>query len=402
MLMGGFPCPDLTKAAQHGGQRGLCGRQSVLFYIIPVACWYLQHLRPDLRIATMVENAGTMLDHFRIAIMRAIGCTANNQSVLMDSADWGDFPRLRMFLANLPANDLGPKPARRPAVWDPGWSFRPDGDKPPLMRSRKGPPDMQPSIFQCHPTHCEYDTRHASEWMHGPWSSIEWRIKQVLPAHLHRAFDIVCRWQTRTSPEHEREATKYADWVRTEGPAHGIRYPSLGERVRSTGRPDYLLSLGLSDWDLFQATGNYFDPDAVRRRLTRPLRAAIAHGYGLPPAKDPPGLFEDYCTLVRHVSRTQYCLQDSPFPDDLHEWLVTGSPPAPICPSVLSGLHGGAPASPGPPGHTRYQPPPDPSPGSADLDPHIALTPEAVDRLATGTPARALLPQTAQAGRAGP
>ena len=71
----------------------------------------------------------------------------------------------------------------------------------------------------------------------------------------------------------------YSDWLLREGPGHGIRFPTLAERVRSTGRPDYLNGLRLSNYDLFQATGNYFDPDA---QVSCAVAAGLCPDHGLP------------------------------------------------------------------------------------------------------------------------
>ena len=46
----------------------------------------------------------------------------------------------------------------------------------------------------------------------------------------------------------------------------GIRTPNARERARATGMGGYLEGLGLTERQLFDATGNIFDKDAVKVR----------------------------------------------------------------------------------------------------------------------------------------
>ena len=147
LVVGGSPCQDLTYAGPYRGQLGLCGSRSCHFYAIPVCMWALQHMRPDIRIFGVVENAASMRPEYRTAILEALGCRDPGQAVDMDAKEWSLFPRHRYYFSTFPGNQdtgpeslLGPLPAKRTGIADPGWAFHPDGDKPPLLRARSGPP----------------------------------------------------------------------------------------------------------------------------------------------------------------------------------------------------------------------------------------------------------------------
>ena len=68
-------------------------------------------------------------------------------------------------------------------------------------------------------------------------------------------------------PERERKADVTAQWMHENGTQLGFRAPNAGERARAFGMGQYLESLGLSEKDLFDATGNMFDKDALFVRV---------------------------------------------------------------------------------------------------------------------------------------
>ena len=77
-------------------------------------------------------------------------------------------------------------------------------------------------------------------------------------------------------------------------------------------------SLGLDDYDLFNATGSYFDPEALVVRIGAPLtrllrgdpemiQAAATH------FPDPVELWHQYRDLAARLTREGIPLQDSPW-----------------------------------------------------------------------------------------
>eukprot|EP00972_Heterocapsa_arctica_P094103 13879333-Heterocapsa_arctica.AAC.1 len=52
---------------------------------------------------------------------------------------------------------------------------------------------------------------------------------------------------------------------------------------------DYLASLGLSERDLFDATGNMFDPDSLLARVACPLHSWLTGGHSAPAVPANPG-----------------------------------------------------------------------------------------------------------------
>ena len=76
-VIAGSPCQDLTPAGPLKGLLGLTGPCSSLFYYVHVILWLLQMNYPLELIRFLLENAGTMLEIHRKAILRALGLNAD-------------------------------------------------------------------------------------------------------------------------------------------------------------------------------------------------------------------------------------------------------------------------------------------------------------------------------------
>ena len=76
-VIAGSPCQDLTPAGPFKGLLGLTGPCSSFFYYVHVILWLLQMNYPIELIRFLLENAGTMLDIHRKAILRALGLNAD-------------------------------------------------------------------------------------------------------------------------------------------------------------------------------------------------------------------------------------------------------------------------------------------------------------------------------------
>ena len=76
-VIAGSPCQDLTPAGPLKGLLGLTGPCSSLFYYVHVILWFLQMNYPLELIRFLLENAGTMLEIHRKAILRALGLNAD-------------------------------------------------------------------------------------------------------------------------------------------------------------------------------------------------------------------------------------------------------------------------------------------------------------------------------------
>ena len=76
-VIAGSPCQDLTPAGPLKGLLGLTGPCSSLFYYVHVILWLLQMNYPTELIRFLLENAGTMLEIHRKAILRALGLDAD-------------------------------------------------------------------------------------------------------------------------------------------------------------------------------------------------------------------------------------------------------------------------------------------------------------------------------------
>ena len=72
----------------QGGARGLCGDCCCNFYAVPLAAWCMQKLRLELRIHTVVENAGSMMPIFKQEFLRALNVTDDSRAQPVDSGQW--------------------------------------------------------------------------------------------------------------------------------------------------------------------------------------------------------------------------------------------------------------------------------------------------------------------------
>ena len=73
VIIGGSPCQQLTRAGRHGGKEGLCGDDSWNFYVFPLILHAANQARPDVEVHVTVENAGSMMEKFKLAIIGALG-----------------------------------------------------------------------------------------------------------------------------------------------------------------------------------------------------------------------------------------------------------------------------------------------------------------------------------------
>ena len=96
-----------------------------------------------------------------------------------------------------------------------------------------------------------------------------------------------------------------ARWLSQQGGTVGARPPNGRERARSYGAiGEYLLSLGLTESELIDATGNMFDPDSLLDRIAGPVRQflqghPILRAQFLPPIE----IFRISETISQQVSR---------------------------------------------------------------------------------------------------
>ena len=119
-VIAGSPCQDLTPAGPLKGLLGLTGPCSSLFYYVHVILWLLQMNYPLELIRFLLENAGTMLEIHRKAILRALGLNADlhPDHFRVDPKNTHGIKRNRFYFRNyqdcakvpktvvLPANDL--------------------------------------------------------------------------------------------------------------------------------------------------------------------------------------------------------------------------------------------------------------------------------------------------------
>ena len=111
LIVAGSPCVQLTIAGASRGRQGLCGQDSVHFFVVPVVRWAILRVRPDLCVHVVVENAASMLPLHRDAILEALGgLSARTHLLALDSQEWAHMPRHRFYFSTLPVADDGRRP----------------------------------------------------------------------------------------------------------------------------------------------------------------------------------------------------------------------------------------------------------------------------------------------------
>ena len=161
-------------------------------------------------------------------------------------------------------------PAATAPPWDTGWKrcLGATDPMPAMTRCNPRSPEVAaPSAYQVGPKHllCDQST------VVGQLTTGQLRrhIQGLLPRHLRPAWEWLASERTIGSPA---EVEPLAAWIATEGATHGVRTPNAQERARAMGIDDYMHSLGLSDIDSYNATGNAFDGSALLSRIEEPLK----------------------------------------------------------------------------------------------------------------------------------
>ena len=114
------PCQHLTCCGSGRGIPGVCGRDSYLFYAVPITAWLAERLRPGVLVQVMNENAGSMRDEHRLTMRSALGVRAKRAaSQVVNPAAWTAFTRNRTLISTLPTAPTT-TPPRRPCPWEEG------------------------------------------------------------------------------------------------------------------------------------------------------------------------------------------------------------------------------------------------------------------------------------------
>ena len=116
-------------------------------------------------------------------------------------------------------------------------------------------------------------------------------IINTMPPHVREGFRgiMASRGPTRSGardPDRERKADATAQWMHENGAPLGFWAPKASERARAFGMGQYLTGLSLSEKELFDATGNMFDKDALLVRIGCPIKRWVS-GEPMPPRANP-------------------------------------------------------------------------------------------------------------------
>ena len=122
LVVTGTPCGQLSKVRGDFGLLGVCGRDSVLFYVVPVMVWTMQRWGPDIYVHVgCLENAGSALGVHKDGMMWALGWLGVEGRLWRRSTRrWSHAPRDRVYLATMPLRPVGAEPARRREPWERG------------------------------------------------------------------------------------------------------------------------------------------------------------------------------------------------------------------------------------------------------------------------------------------
>ena len=113
IVVAGSPCQDLTSAGPFQGLLGLTGPCSSMFYYVHIILWILQMNYPIELIRFLLENAGTMLEIHRKAILKALGLNPQTppDHFRVDPKFSHGIKRNRFYFRNYPDRETVPKAA---------------------------------------------------------------------------------------------------------------------------------------------------------------------------------------------------------------------------------------------------------------------------------------------------
>lgn len=308
LVVAGPPCVQLTPAAPCGCPVGVCGRESVAAFAIPLISAAAAAVRTD-----VVENAGSLQQVHRAALGTLAGVPAERLADLaprIDAGEWSPSPPPCTFFSTLPP---GPwqQPRHGGGVWEEDWRRVGSGTMPKMMRSR--------TVVDGRPTGPAYQRR--------PPNMVGARVRAAMPHDLRAGWDAVVQGAFQGPASYA--ALQAATWLTAHGPGMGIRTPSVVERARGLGIGANMASLGLADTVAYDAQGNSFDYRALSLRIGHGIRAWLA-GCSLPPTAWPDAaelarLFQD---LRSGVLAGVGPLAEGPFPEDVAARVLAGAPRA--------------------------------------------------------------------------
>ena len=184
LIVGGFPCIDLTKIGALKGALGVVGLRSHLIFSMALMYWIAKTKRPGIHVAMIVENVSPMLDVHKDAIKEIMGDIPSDHAPVLDASRWTVAPRKRIWFATFPPANAEDEMqfTRLPLPWDPGWAPLPGGQTPTWTRQRPGPLGG-PSRYQTHPKHILGHRDAGSRWFLGSPDDVERRISTLLAQH---------------------------------------------------------------------------------------------------------------------------------------------------------------------------------------------------------------------------
>ena len=124
LVVTGTPCRQLSKARGDFGILGVCGKDSVLFYVVPVIVGKMQEWRPDVYVHVgCLENAGSTVEVHRDGMLWALGGLGVERRLWRRSTRrWSHAPRDRIYLSTMPLRPVGAEPTRRREPWEGGFA----------------------------------------------------------------------------------------------------------------------------------------------------------------------------------------------------------------------------------------------------------------------------------------
>ena len=109
------------------------------------------------------------------------------------------------------------------------------------------------------------------------------RITHAMPEHVREGFRSIMASRglpgsVTRDPGRERKADAAAQWMHKNGALMDFHAPRANERARAFGMGRYLADadLGLPEKELFDATGNMFDKDALLVRVGCPIKRWVS------------------------------------------------------------------------------------------------------------------------------
>ena len=202
---------------------------------------------------------------------------------------------------------------------------------PPMTQARSEPDEpIRATTYQYAPRHLLYADE--EPWCFLADHALSNAVRNRIPPEMRQAWTHLCMNTARGA--NEESVIPLTRWLAAHGRELGARTPSTLERARAMGMVAYSETLGLSEYELFNAQGNAFDVEVLHVRIGAALREWVRDPANVTrhPWREPRELLASYRDVRRAALSLGVPSEEllvTPFPSDVWAALIHRQLPCP-------------------------------------------------------------------------